>query len=351
MTGSLTRTSGATTSQSATAKPQVESGARPVLDRNSRVLVTGAGGFIGSRLVERLLQVGCTVVGVDIFTDYYSPSVKRANLLTALGDSRFQLIEADVVTADLAGLLDGADAVCHLAGQPGVRDSWGTSFETYLRDNVLAGQRLLGALAERPVPTVIASSSSVYGGSYGEPLAENAPLRPVSPYGMTKLALEQLTEVYRRDSGIPVVMLRYFTVFGPCQRPDMAFQRFIEAAVRRKPIRVFGSGNQSRDFTYVDDAVAATLAAFGAPSPAYNVGGGSPATVNEVLSLIAELTGRKLDVVREPHARGDALHTWADTTLARTELGWRPCTSLVDGLAAQLDSYRRRAKEPMAVLT
>jgi nucleoside-diphosphate-sugar epimerase len=298
-----------------------------------------------------LLQAGCTVVGVDVFTDYYSPSLKRANLLTALGDSRFQLIEADVVTADLTGLLDGVDAVCHLAGQPGVRESWGTSFETYLRHNVLACQRLLGALAERPVTTVVASSSSVYGSSSGGPLTENAPLRPVSPYGLTKLALEQLTEVYRRDSGIPVVTLRYFTVFGPRQRPDMAFQRFIDAAVTGRPIRVFGTGRQSRDFTYVDDAVAATLAAFGAPSPAYNVGGGTPATVNEVLSLIGELTGRELDVVREPHARGDALHTWADTTLARTELGWRPCTSLVDGLAAQLDSYRRRAKEPMEVLT
>jgi nucleoside-diphosphate-sugar epimerase len=168
---------------------------------------------------------------------------------------------------------------------------------------------------------------------------------------MTKLALEQLTEVYRRDRGIPAVMLRYFTVFGPGQRPDMAFQRFIEAAMTGKPIRVFGSGKQSRDFTYVDDAVAATLAAFGAPSPAYNVGGGTPATVNEVLSLIGELTGRELDIVREPHARGDVLHTWADTTLARTELGWRPCTSLVDGLAIQLDSYRRRARAPVAVLT
>src|SRR5262249_12792913 len=145
---SLTRSRGAKTRGSATAKPQMESGARQVLGRDSRVLVTGAGGFIGSRLVEQLLQAGCTVVGVDVFTDYYSPSLKRANLLTALGDSRFQLIEADVVTADLGGLLDGVDAVCHLAGQPGVRESWGTSFETYLRDNVLACQRLLGALAE-----------------------------------------------------------------------------------------------------------------------------------------------------------------------------------------------------------
>jgi nucleoside-diphosphate-sugar epimerase len=313
--------------------------------------VTGAAGFIGSRLVEQLLQSGCSVRGVDSFTHYYSPALKRANLAAALADSRFRLIEADVVTADLPGLLDGVDAVCHLAGQPGVRASWGTSFETYLRDNVLACQRLLGALALHAVPTVIASSSSVYGSSSAEPLAEGAPLRPVSPYGMTKVSLEQLTDIYRRDSGLPVVVLRYFTVFGPRQRPDMAFQRFIEAALAGEPIRVFGTGEQSRDFTFVDDVVAATIAAIGAPSAVYNVGGGTPATINEVLSLIRDRTGRQLHVVRQPQARGDALHTWADTTLARAELSWRPCTSIAEGLAAQLDFYQRRTKELATVLT
>jgi nucleoside-diphosphate-sugar epimerase len=321
----------------------------PVLGENSTILVTGAAGFIGSRLVERLLQVGCTVVGIDAFTDYYSPTLKRANLTAVVADGRFQLVEADLATADLPGLLDGVDAVCHLAGQPGVRGSWGTNFETYLRHNVLAGQRLLEALAVRPVPTVIASSSSVYGSSSGHPLAETAPLRPVSPYGMTKVSLEQLADVYRRDQELPIVVLRYFTVFGPRQRPDMAFQRFIKAAMTGASIRVFGSGEQSRDFTFVDDVVAATIAAIGAPSPVYNVGGGTPATVNEVLSLVADLTGRELHVVREQCGRGDVLHTWADTTLARNELTWCPYTSLADGLAAQLDSYRRRAKELVTV--
>jgi UDP-glucuronate 4-epimerase len=320
-----------------------------VLGETSTILVTGAAGFIGSRLVERLLQFGCTVVGIDAFTDYYSPTLKRVNVMAMLAESRFQLIEADLASADLPGLLDGVDAVCHLAGQPGVRGSWGTTFETYLRHNVLACQRLLEALAARPVPTVMASSSSVYGSSSREPLAENAPLRPVSPYGMTKVSLEQLADVYRHDRELPVVVLRYFTVFGPRQRPDMAFQRFLEAAVAGEPIRVFGSGEQSRDFTFVDDVVAATIRAIGAPSPVYNVGGGTPATVNEVLSLMTDLTGRELHVVREPYARGDVVHTWADTTLVRTELMWRPCTSLVDGLAAQLDFYRRRAKELVTV--
>jgi nucleoside-diphosphate-sugar epimerase len=312
-------------------------------------LVTGAAGFIGSRLVDELLHQGYEVVGVDSFTDFYSPSTKRANLAAASVHDHFCLLEADLGTVDLDPLLRPMDAVFHLAGQPGVRASWGTSFETYLRQNVLVTQRLLEALARHPVPTVMASTSSVYGDACGEALKEDAPLQPVSPYGMTKASAEQLVEVYRRDLGLPVVALRYFSVFGPRQRPDMAFQRFIEAAETGQAIRVFGSGEQSRDFTFVGDVVAATIAALAGPSPIYNVGGGTPATVNQAISIIEQITGRDLRVVREGQARGDARHTWADTTLAGAELGWSPCTSLMDGLAAQLAECRARRRNLVTV--
>jgi UDP-glucuronate 4-epimerase len=326
-----------------------ERAANPALRASSTVLVTGAAGFIGSRLVERLLEYGYTVVGIDSFTDYYDPALKRANIAAALRDSRFRLVEADLATCDFEGLLAGIDAVCHLAGQPGVRASWGSGFESYLQRNVLASQRLLEALTRRRVPTVMASSSSVYGGASGAALTEAAPLQPVSPYGMTKAAVEQLVDVYRRDHGLPIVMLRYFTVFGPRQRPDMAFQRFIAAAMSGSPITLFGSGEQSRDFTFVDDAVSATIAAIGAPSLVYNVGCGSPATANDVLSWLSELTGRELEVVRQPPARGDVLHTWSDSTRARAELGWCPRTSLADGLSAQVADYQRRHADRVTV--
>lgn len=308
--------------------------------RPTTSLVTGAAGFIGSRLVERLLATGHRVIGVDCLTDYYDPQVKRANLVTAGRHPAFSLVESDLVTADLTELLCDADEVYHLAGQPGVRASWGPSFDVYLRQNVLAAQRLLEAVAEHPVPVVMASTSSVYGDSDGRPLSESAALRPVSPYGMTKGAMEQLVDVYRRDRGLHVVLLRYFTVYGPRQRPDMAFHRFIRAALDGRPIHLFGSGEQSRDFTFVDDVVSATMAAVHGPSPVYNIGGGTPATVNDVIAVISELVGRPVAVQRDGHARGDVMHTWADTTRAREELGWSPSTALYEGVAAQLTSLR-----------
>jgi nucleoside-diphosphate-sugar epimerase len=232
--------------------------------------------------------------------------------------------------------------VFHLAGQPGVRTSWGVGFSTYLRQNLLATQHLLEALAQRPTPTVMASTSSVYGENDGRPLTEDAPLRPVSPYGMTKAAAEQLIDVYRRDRGVPVVCLRYFTVFGPRQRPDMAFQRFVDALECGRPLHIFGSGEQTRDFTYVDDVVAATIAALGAPSPVYNVGGGTPASVNDAVALMQELTGKHGQVIHTECARGDVYRTWADTSRLRREVGWEPRTTLADGLRAQIAEYRRQ---------
>ena len=307
-----------------------------------RALVTGAAGFIGSHLVKALLSTGHEVVGLDNFSNYYEPGVKRANVAASLRDPRFSLVTDDLAKVALDNLLDGVDMVFHLAGQPGVRNSWGTGFAVYVRDNLLATQHLLEALADRPIPTVVASTSSVYGENDGRPLTEDAPLRPVSPYGMTKAAAEQLIDVYRRDRGVPVVCLRYFTVFGPRQRPDMAFQRFVDALECERPLRIFGSGHQIRDFTYVDDVVAATIAALGAPSPVYNVGGGTPASVNEVVTLLQQLTGKQGQVVHEETARGDVYRTWADTSRLRDEVGWQPWTALADGLAAQVAEYRRQ---------
>jgi|SRR5215472_4092483 len=320
---------------------QPEDALVPARDRR-RALVTGAAGFIGSRLVEALLGTGHEVVGLDNFSSYYEPGVKRANIAASLGDPQFSLVVGDLAEVELDSLLDGIDMVFHLAGQPGVRTSWGAGFSTYVRQNLVATQRLLEALARRPIPTVVASTSSVYGENNGRPQTEDAPLRPVSPYGMTKAAAEQLIDVYRRERGVPVVCLRYFTVFGPRQRPDMAFQIFVDALERDRPLHIFGSGHQSRDFTYVDDAVAATIAALGAPSPVYNVGGGTPASVNEAVALLQQLTGKQGHVVYRESARGEVYRTWADTSRLRSEAGWQPRTSLADGLAAQVAEYRRQ---------
>ncbi len=320
---------------------QPEDARVPAPDRR-RALVTGAAGFIGSRLVEVLLGNGHEVVGLDSFSDYYEPVVKRANIAASLRDPRFSMVTGDLATVALDSLLDGVEMVFHLAGQPGVRTSWGAGFATYVQQNLVATQRLLEALACRPIPTVAASTSSVYGENDGSPLTEDAPLRPVSPYGMTKAAAEQLIDVYRRDRGVPVVCLRYFTVFGPRQRPDMAFQRFVDALERDRPLHIFGSGHQSRDFTYVDDVVAATIAALGAPSPVYNVGGGTPASVNEAVALLQHLTGKQGRVVHEESARGDVYRTWADTSRLRDEVGWQPRATLADGLSAQIAEYRRQ---------
>jgi nucleoside-diphosphate-sugar epimerase len=325
---------------------QPQNASVPARDRR-RALVTGAAGFIGSRLVEALLGTGHEVVGLDNFSAYYDPSVKRANIAAALGDPRFSMVTDDLATVALDPLLDGVEMVFHLAGQPGVRSSWGPGFSTYVRHNIVATQRLLEALARRPILTVAASTSAVYGENDGRPLTEDAPLRPVSPYGVTKASAEQLIDVYRRDRGVPVVCLRYFTVFGPRQRPDMAFQRFVDALEREWPLHIFGSGHQSRDFTYVDDAVAATIAALGAPSPVYNVGGGAPASVNEAVALLQQITGRQGQIVHGEGARGEMHRTWADTSRLRSEVGWRPRTSLADGLAAQVAEYRRQRDSDM----
>ncbi|MGD8897223.1 MAG: GDP-mannose 4,6-dehydratase [Acidobacteriota bacterium] len=308
-----------------------------------KAVVTGAAGFIGSHLAESLLADGAEVVGVDCFTDYYPRRTKEQNLAPLRDHERFRLAEGRLQDLDLAPVLDGAEEVYHLAAQAGVRSSWGRDFALYTDHNVLASQRLLEAALAAGRPRVIyASSSSVYGITPTLPLREDGPCRPVSPYGVTKLAAEHLAALYHRSYGLPTVSLRYFTVFGPRQRPDMAFHRFLKAAREGAPIRVFGDGRQTRDFTFVSDIVAATRAAAvsGHPGSVYNVGGGERVELNHVLQLIEEISGTPLRIQREDFQKGDMRDTFADTTAARRELGFQSRVGLAEGLAREWNWLR-----------
>ncbi|HEX2647876.1 MAG TPA: NAD-dependent epimerase/dehydratase family protein [Candidatus Dormibacteraeota bacterium] len=309
-----------------------------MLDSPSRVAVTGAAGFIGSHLCERLLADGHEVVAIDSFSDYYDRGRKEQNLAGARGVKNFSLHDTDLVDADLSQLLSGANVVFHLAGQPAVRPSWGYHFDRYVRDNILATQRLLEALRQVKVDRLVfAGSSSVYGNAEVFPTKENTLPRPVSPYGMTKLAAEHLTFVYMRNFDIPAVSVRYFTVYGPRQRPDMAFSRFMQALVDEEEIEVFGDGEQTREFTFVADAVDATVKAASADvvGQIINIGGGSRVTVNRVLDTLDEISGIAARRKYVPAMPGDPRHTGASINLARERLGWEPRVSLREGLARQ----------------
>jgi nucleoside-diphosphate-sugar epimerase len=305
-----------------------------------RVLVTGVAGFIGSHLAEALLAEGREVVGIDALTSYYPPSEKRANLTALLRQPGFRFVEGDLARIELDGWLQGTATVFHQAAQPGVRASWGEGFATYLHHNVLATQRLLEACMRMGVPRLVAaSSSSVYGDAPAYPTIEESATRPVSPYGVSKLASEHLCLAYARQAASPitVALLRYFTVYGPRQRPDMGFRRFLEAAYRRRPITVYGDGEQTRDFTFVSDVVRANLLAMTAPvhTEAVNIGGGRRVTLNEVLELIGQVSGRRLEVVRVPAQPGDVRHTGADGIRAAALLAYQPLVGLEEGLTAQ----------------
>jgi len=311
------------------------------------VLVTGVAGFVGSHLVERLLDRGARVTGVDCFTDYYARSIKESNVASLQSRAGFRFVESTIQEADLTSLLDGVTHVFHLAAQAGVRRSWGRDFQIYIVNNVEATQVLLEALVDRPIEKLVyASSSSVYGDNAPIPMTEDTLPHPLSPYGVTKLAAEHLCHLYSTNHGVPATSVRYFTVYGPRQRPDMAFNRFLRAALQGAPISVYGDGEQTRDFTYVDDAVTATMLAAerGTPGRAYNVGGGSRVSVNDVLTIIERISGRQLDVRREPAQKGDMRDTYADTSRARAELGFAPATSLADGLMAE---YRWLSSSPV----
>jgi nucleoside-diphosphate-sugar epimerase len=311
-----------------------------------KALVTGAAGFIGSHLSGALLEHGAQVIGLDCFTDYYPRAMKESNLAHNRGRQGFRFIEARIQDADLPQVLDGVTHVFHLAAQAGVRKSWGKDFQTYTQNNVEASQQLLEACIGRPLHRFMyASSSSVYGDNAAIPMREDALPQPLSPYGVTKLAAEQLCYLYFANHGVPTTSVRYFTVYGPRQRPDMGFHRFLRAAIDGDPITLYGDGEQTRDFTFVRDAVAATMAAGdrGVPGRAYNVGGGSRVTINQVLEMIGRIAGKQLDVRREATQKGDMRDTYADTGLAKADLGFAPSVTLEEGIEAE---YRWLATTP-----
>jgi UDP-glucose 4-epimerase len=302
-----------------------------------RIVVTGAAGFIGSHLVERLLAAGHEVVGVDGFTDYYGRSAKERNLEPALADRRFTFMSVDLADDDLSAVVDGADVVYHLAGRPGVRAAL-MQFDQYWRENVVATQRLLEALKDRQLKMLVyAGSSSVYGDAEVFPTAETALPAPLSPYGVTKLAGEHLAYVYWKNFGIPSVRLRYFSVYGPRMRPDLMLSKAMRAAYDGTVFDVYGDGEQTREFTYVADAVEGTILAAerGTPGGLFNLGGGSSLTVNHVLDLLSEVAGREIKRRHAPAHPGDHRRAGASITRARIQLGWEPRTPLREGLAAQ----------------
>jgi len=305
----------------------------------ARFVVTGCAGFIGSHLAAALLERGDAVSGIDSFSDYYPREAKERNLERARPHEGFSFDEVDLLDADLDAIVSASDGVFHLAAQPGVRGSWGATFSVYTRDNVLVTQRVFEAAARAGTRVVFASSSSVYGDAESYPTSEDATPRPVSPYGVTKLTCEQLGYAYARHFDLTLVGLRYFSVYGPGQRPDMAFARIVDGLLTGGTFTVYGTGKQTRDFTYVGDVVDATIKAMdrGPAGAVFNIGGGSEASLSDVIDLLGSLAGRKLETRHVPAARGDVQRTAADIRRAEAELGWRPRTSLRSGIAAQLE--------------
>ncbi len=310
-------------------------------------LVTGAAGFIGSALTDALLARGDRVRAADCFTEYYAEATKRANLAAAVESTEFELAETDLIEADLDALLDGIDVVFHLAAQPGVRLSWSRGFARYERDNVIATQLLLEACRDRRLQRfVYASSSSVYGNAARYPTVETDLPNPFSPYGVTKLAAEHLCRAYAANFGVPAVALRYFTVYGPRQRPDMAFHRLIDAGLGGPAFPLYGDGSQVRDFTFVSDVVEANLAAAGAdlaPGEVINISGGGSAPLRDVIALVEELLGAPVAIEQRDGQPGDVRETGGAIDKATELLGWKPQVGLREGLRRQIEWHRGRS--------
>lgn len=308
-----------------------------------RCLVTGAAGFIGSTLSELLLSQGHEVVGIDCFVPYYPRSIKEANLSTAREHDRYTFLEKDICDVfddPDSGALDGIDAVFHQAAQAGVRASWGKDFQIYIHNNIEATQKLLESAKRHPgIRVVYASSSSVYGETDRFPMNEQDLTRPVSPYGVSKLAAENLMNLYHHNFGVETVSLRYFTVYGPRQRPDMAFHRIIRSILAGEQFHLFGSGEQTRDFTFVGDIVRANVdaAAEGKAGGVYNLGGGTRISMNDVIELLEKITGRKANVTREKKQDGDVMNTGADVSRAAADFHFKPAVTLEEGLKQEVE--------------
>lgn len=305
-----------------------------------KCLVTGVAGFIGSHLAERLLRGGHELVGIDSFVDNYPKPIKENNIKGLLASSKFKFIEGSIVNINVSEIVEQVDVVYHQAAIPGVRSSWGKNFDQYTLNNINVTQILLEACKDKRIKKFIyASSSSVYGEAMELPVKESSPKSPISPYGVTKLAGENLASLYFKCYGVPTVSLRYFTVYGPRQRPDMAFHRFISAILHERKIEIFGNGEQTRDFTYIDDVVEANLHAFlnGKEGGTYNIGGGSRVKLIESLNIIEEISGKKADSKFIEAQRGDAKHTFADVSNAKRDLGYSPRVDIKEGLKRHYD--------------
>jgi len=313
-----------------------------------QALVTGCAGFIGSHLTERLLRKGYEVIGIDCFTDYYAREIKERNIENALNEKNFKLIGEDILEMNE---YPEVDYVFHEAAQAGVRASWGKSFEIYTRNNIEATQKLLEFYKDREIKKfVYASSSSVYGDAE-LPMREDSLLKPVSPYGVTKLAGENLCYLYWRNYNVPTVSLRYFTVYGPRQRPDMAIHKFVKAILNGEEITVFGDGTQTRDFTFIDDVVEANILAGNSEieGGVFNVGGGSRISVNKLIKLLEEIIGKEARIKYIEKQKGDVWDTLADTTKISNELNWEPEVKIEEGLKMFVEWYKKQIEKERKV--
>ncbi len=309
-----------------------------------RCVVTGVAGFIGSSLADKILQNGGEVIGIDCFIDYYPKEMKERNLEKARSFDNFTFHDSDLNSLDLAEVCAGVDYIFHQAAQAGVRASWGEQFSIYTDNNILASQRLLEACRSEQVKNslkklVYASSSSVYGNAQTLPTTEDLRPQPVSPYGVSKLAAEHLMGLYSQEFGVPTASLRYFTVYGPRHRPDMAFHRFLKAGLTDTSLTLFDDGEQSRDFTFIDDVLQANLdaAKYEGSELVFNIGGGSRVSMNQVIEIMESILGKSLKVERGPRQKGDVKHTGADTSRAKQGFGYSPKVSLEEGLKAEAD--------------
>ena len=314
-----------------------------------KCLVTGAAGFIGSHLSEQLVDSGCEVIGIDRLTNYYSEKIKEANIEKLKESPLFTFYQDNLLTIDLQSILQGVDFVFHQAAQPRVRSSWGKNFDVYTQNNILATQRLLEAVKGMSIRRfVFASSSSIYGDTEDLPMTEDSAPKPVSPYGVSKLAAEHLCYLYWKIFGVPVIALRYFTVFGPRQRPDMAFHKFIKAMSHSEEILIYGNGEQTRDFTFVDDVVEANIQLMGTnleSGDVFNIAGGSRVTINEVIRILERILNTKANVKYVQPQNDDVAHTYADTSKAMEHLGYKPQHKLEEGLEEEISWIRNLEAE------